>query len=140
MHKRLVLALVPATLLAVAVAPSSAAPKETKGTFAAAGTPDPSADAFDTCQGLSPAARFEVPFKVPAAGKLKVEITGYQGDWDLSVEGPSGAPLGTSAGFVDAATETVQLKFKKATEVVLVACNFVGGPTAAGSFVFTPTK
>ena len=140
MRTRLVVAVLPVALLGMAALPSSAAPKEVKGTFDATGVPDPSADGFETCQGLLPTARFEVPLEITEPGKLKVEITGFQGDWDLTVEDANGAVMGSSGGFIEATTETLQVKFKKAAEITIVACNFLGGPTAAGSYVFTPAK
>ena len=143
MRSRLVLAVLPVALVGVVALPSwaesKAGAKPVKGTFAANGLPDPSADAFETCQGLSPASRFEVPFSVPAAGKLNVELAGYTGDWDLALEDEAGTALATSAGF-DVPKESIQVKLKKATKVVIVACNFVGGPSAAGSFTYTPAK
>lgn len=142
MRTRLVLAVLPIALVGVTAASSLAAPKEMKGTFDAAASPDPTptAPGREVCQGLNPSSRFEVPLKVPAAGKLKVDLTGFLGDWDLTLESKSGAVMAQSAEFVEATTETIQVKFKKASEVVIVACNFAGGPTAKGSFVFKPNK
>lgn len=140
MRPRLVLAVLPLALVGVTAASSMAAPKQTKGTFDAAATPDPTPTAGEVCQGLTPTGRFEVPLKIPAAGKLKVELTGFEGDWDLTLEDAKGKVLASSAGFVEATTETYQVKFKKPATVTIVACNFLGGPTAAGSYVFTPNK
>jgi hypothetical protein len=140
MRTRLVLAVVPVALIGVTAAGSLAAPKETKGTFDAAASPDPTPAAGEVCQGITPSGRFEVPLKIPVPGKIKVDLTGFQGDWDLTIEDKTGAVLSQSAGFVEATTETVAVKFKKKTEITIVACNFAGGPTAKGSYVFTPTK
>lgn len=137
MRTRLVLAVLPVALLGVTAAGSLAAPKETKGEFTAAASPDPSSS---DCKGALASARSLVPLKLPAAGKFKVELTGFLGDWDLAVEGKGGAVLGASTGFVDATTETIQIKVKKAMDVTIVACNYAGGPTARGSYVFTPNK
>lgn len=139
MRTRLVLAVLPVALIGVTAATSMAAPKEMKGTFNAAASPDPTATVSEVCQGVSPAGRFEVPLKVPAAGKLAVELTGYVGDWDLTLESKSGDIMASSAGF-EVPVESFSVKFKKAAEVTIVACNFAGGPTAKGSFVFTPNK
>lgn len=138
MRTRLVLAALPVALLGVTAAGALAAPKEMKGTFDAAATPDPTPTAGEVCQGLTPSGRFEVPLKIPAAGKLQVDIS-FTGDWDLTLEDKSGNILAESAAF-EAPTETVAVKFKKATEIVIVACNFAGGPTAAGKYVYTPSK
>lgn len=140
MRTRLVLAVLPVALLGVTAAGALAAPKEMKGSFDAAASPDPTAAAGTVCQGLNPAGRFEVPLKLPAAGKIKVDLTGFQGDWDLTIEDKTGGVVASSAGFVEATTETVSLKIKKASEITIVACNFTGGPTAKGAYVFTPTK
>ena len=140
MRTRLVLAALPVALIGVTAATSLAAPKEMKGSFDAAGSPDPTATGFEVCQGLNPASRFEVPLKIPVPGKIKVDLTGFQGDWDLTIEDKTGAILSQSAGFVEATTETVTVKIKKKSEITIVACNFAGGPTAKGSYVFTPAK
>lgn len=141
MRTRLVLTVLPLALVGVVAAtPGTAAPKETTGKFTAAGSPDPSATAGEVCQGLNPASRFEVPLKITSPSKFTVEISGYAGDWDLTVESKTGAILGSSAGFVEATKETITLKIKKATEIVVVACNFSGGPTANGTYKITPNK
>lgn len=138
MRTRLVLAVLPVALIGVTAAGALAAPKEMKGSFDAAAAPDPTATAGEVCQGLNPSGRFEVPLKVPGAGKLKVDLA-FTGDWDLTLEDKKGNILAESAAF-EAPTETISVKFKKAAEVVIVACNFAGGPTAKGQYLFTPTK
>lgn len=141
MRTRLVLAVLPVALIGVVAAtPGTAAPKETTGKFTAAASPDPTAVAGEVCQGLNPSSRFEVPLKIAKPSKFTVEISGYSGDWDLTVESKTGAILGQSAGFVEATEETVSLKFKKPTEIVIVACNFTGGPTASGTYRITQNK
>jgi hypothetical protein len=137
MRTRPVLAVLPIALLVVTVASAAAAPKETKGEFTAAATPDPGTVA--ACEGVTPTSRHTVPFSVPAAGKMVVEISGFQGDWDLQLRGQDGSVLGESAGFLEE-KEIVTVKFKKAQDVVIVACNYAGGPSAAGTFVYTPSK
>lgn len=140
MRTRLVLATIPVALISATIASSSAAPKPFKGTFDAAATPDPTATAGEVCQGLTPTSRFEVPLKVPAAGTLKVDLTGFQGDWDLTVENTKGAVIASSAGFIENTTEKISLKLKKAMEVTVVACNFAGTPAASGSYEYIPLK
>ena len=137
MRTRLVLAVLPVALLGVTAPGSLAGPKEMKGDFNAAASPDPSSS---DCKGTFAAARSTVPLKLPSAGTFKVELTGFLGDWDLAVEGKGGSVLGASAGFVEATTETVQVKVKKAMEITIVACNYAGGPTARGNYVFKPAK
>ena len=81
MRTRLVLAVLPVALLGMTAPGSLAAPKQIKGAFDAAASPDPSAQATEACHGISPAGRFTFKFTVPAAGKLKYSLTGFQGDW-----------------------------------------------------------
>lgn len=141
MNRRLALVLVPAVALGVAASPSFGAPKKKPApitkTFAAAASPDPTPNATGACTQDLPGGEHVEPFTVPAAGTLKVELTGFQGDWDLCVLDASGSVLGSSTGFVEATTEVVQLKIKKKTAVQIVAQNGIGTPTAAGKYTFT---
>lgn len=138
MRTRLVLAVLPVALIGVTAATSMAAPKEVKGTFDASALPDPTPTLNEVCKGVSPAGRFELPMKISGAGKLTVDIA-FTGDWDLTVEDSKGNILAESAAF-EAPTEQVTVRFKRAAQVTIVACNFAGGPTARGKFVFTPAK
>lgn len=137
MRTRLVLAVLPVALLGVAAASATAAPKETKGAYSAAALPDPSPNATGTCLSTIPGGQQYDELKLPAAGKLKVEMTGFQGDWDLCLYDAKGTLVSSSAGFVENTTETVQLKVKKAQTVTIGAANVGGGPTAEVSWVFT---
>ena len=111
MRTRLVLAVLPVALVGVVAAPSSAAPKTTKGSYQAAAIPDPSPNGTGTCLSTLPGGQQYDELKLPAAGKLKVDMTGFQGDWDLCLY--SGDSLvSSSAGFVEATTETVSFKAK----------------------------
>jgi hypothetical protein len=134
---RLALVLVPALAVGAFAAPSVAKPKPITKTFTAAATPDPTPNATGACTQDVPGGEHVEPFEVPAAGTLKVSITGFQGDWDLCVLDASGRVLGSSIGFVEATTETVQLKLKKKTALQIVAQNGIGTPTANGTITFT---
>lgn len=141
MRTRLVLAVVPVALLGVTVATSAAAPKETKKSYTAAAAPDPAVNVDGACsEGLPGMGDHVEPFKVPAPGKLVVKMTGFQGDWDLCLFDAKGQNVAASAGFVEATTETISVKLKKAGPVTIVAQNLTGGPTAQVSYVFTPNK
>lgn len=138
MRTRLTLALVPLVALGVAAAPASlAAPKKITKTFTAAANPDPTPNGTGACTQDVPGGEHVEPFKVPAAGVLAVEITGFQGDWDLCLLDKDGEVIASSTGFIENTTEQVQVKFKKAAEVQVVAQNGIGGPTASGKIVFT---
>ncbi|HVF20553.1 MAG TPA: hypothetical protein VNA14_09950, partial [Mycobacteriales bacterium] len=85
-------------------------------------------------------------FKAPAAGTLKVEVTGFLGDWDLALndgkakrlaegDNASVTPTSMSTGSI---VEKLSYKVKKAGDLVIVVCNFAGGPTGSGKYTFTP--
>lgn len=139
MRNRLVLAVLPIALIGVAAAPSLAAPKTTKGSYAAAALPDPSPNATGTCLSTIPGGQQYDDLKLPAAGKLTVKMTGFQGDWDLCLYS-GGSLVASSAGFVESTTETVSFKAKKAMTVTIGAANVGGGPTAAVEWMFTTAK
>lgn len=135
MRARLVLAVAPLALVAVATLPSSAAPKEMKGSYTASaavpGAPD--------CDGTVPGSVHKAPIKVPGPGRFTAELTGFQGDWDFFLKA-NGGLLSSSEGSVDATTEVVSAKIKKAGTVDIESCNWAGGPTGSVKWVFTPTK
>jgi hypothetical protein len=127
------------------VAPSAtAAPKPkpiTKTYTATAGAPDPTNFAmmgYSVCAQNVPGSFDDETFKVPAAGTLKVELTGYVGDWDLLLMDGAREELANS-GLTDVqgAPEVVSVKFKKATETHIIACNWAGGPTGTVKYTFT---
>lgn len=131
------LAVVAAGSLAPAVAGPSKPKPITKTYTATALTPDPTPIAGDICTPALPTARHSEPFKVPAAGRLKVDIE-FTGDWALGLrDAKSGAQLASSDGGSPLDDEVMQVKFKKATEVLIDACNFAGGPTATVTYTFT---
>lgn len=139
--RRLVLVTLPLALVGVVAAtPGTAAPKPTEKRYTAAASPDPSPNAEGGCSRGIPGGEHIEPFKVTAPGKLVVEMTGFQGDWDLCVFDKSGKLLGSSTGFVEATTETVSIKFKKVADITIVSQNLIGGATAAMKYVYTPNR
>lgn len=122
--------------LSPAVAGPKPTPKPIKMTYTASATPDPTPIAFEICQPVTPTARHTTPFKVPAAGTLAITIA-MTGDWALGLRTKSGSTLASSDGGGPTDAESIQMKFKKATEVLIDACNFAGGPTAQVSYTFT---
>lgn len=120
-----------------ALVPASAAPKPITKTYSVGPlTPDPTPAARDICDPVTPTARHTEPFKVPAAGTLKVDIE-FQGDWALGLRDAKGARLAESDGSDLLVDESMQAKFKKPTEVLIDACNFAGAPTATVTYTFT---
>lgn len=120
--------------------PALAAPKPkpiTKTYTVGPLTPDPTPIAGDICDPATPTARHSEPFKVPAAGRLKVDID-FAGDWALAMrDSKKDTRLAESDGASPETDESMDVKFKKPTEVLIDACNFAGGPTATVTYTFT---
>jgi hypothetical protein len=92
---------------------------------------------YSVCAQNVPNSFDKQTFQVPAAGKLSVELSGFQGDWDLLLEDSDDSELayGGSSGVSN--TEATEVSFKRAQKVSIVACNFAGTPTASVKYVFT---
>jgi hypothetical protein len=133
---------------AVSASPAIGAPKKkppiTKTYTATAPTPDPSNAApsdYNVCPQNVPGSFQADDFKIPAAGTLHVEVSGYNGDWDALLMDAEKSEL-TSSGAggyppVNGGPEVMDIKFKKAETVTIVACNWAGGPTATVKATFT---
>ena len=135
-----------AVVAGLALSPAAvAAPKPkpiTKTYTATAPLPDPSngTNDYSVCAQNVPQSFHLERVTVPAAGTLKVELSGYTNDWDLLVMDGAGRELGGSGsgGYAPApAPEVVSLKLKKKTDVQIVACNWAGGPTGTVTYTFT---
>lgn len=129
------------SMVAVAAAgtltPALAAPKQIKKTYTAtAPTPDPTPIAGDICSPTLPGSFHEQKFTVPAAGTLKVTMV-QELDWALAMIDGKGKRLAESDGGTPTDAESMQVKFKKKTDVVIRACNFAGTPTSQVTYVFT---
>lgn len=114
-------------------------PKPITKTYTASATPDPTPIAGEVCQPTIPSARHTTPFKVPAAGTLAITIK-MDLDWALGLRTKSGSTLASSDGPNPTDAESIQVKFKKAQDVLIDACNFAGGPTAQVTYTFTYAK
>ena len=126
-----------AVIAAGTLAPASAGPKPITKTYTAtAPTPDPTPIAGDICDPLLPSAKHEEKFTVPAAGTLKVTAK-HELDWALALLDGTGKRLAESDSGDPVAQESMQVKFKKKTDVVIRSCNFAGPPTAEITYVFT---
>lgn len=141
MRTRLVLAVLPVTLIGVVAAtPGTAGPKPTSKSYTAAASPDPSPNAEGGCSRGIPGGEHIEPLKVTVPGKLAVEMSDFQGDWDLCVFDSKGNTIGSSTGFIEATKESVSIKIKKTGEYTIVSQNLMGGATAAMKYTFTPNK
>ena len=123
------------------LAPALAAPPKpiTKTYTATAPTPDPTPATGDICDPMLPGAKHEEKFTVPAAGTLKVTMV-QELDWALALLDGTGKRLAESDGSTPTDVESMQVKFKKKTDVVIRACNFAGTATSKITYVFTFAK
>ena len=150
---------IPAVALAVVSAglavPAEAAPKTIEKSFSATipvplagATSDPTAPV--ACAGAVapfPMSSHVESFSAPAAGTLKVEVTGFVGDWDIALDSngkriaegdnASVTPTNMSTGSI---VEKLTYKVKKAGDLDIIVCNFAGGPNGTGKYVFTFAK
>jgi hypothetical protein len=142
-HRRLLItALAVIAAGTVAVAPANAKTKAkpwSKTVSVTDPTPDPSGGAVagsDICNGKVP-AEAGTSVTIAAPGKLKADITGFQGDWALAVRDKSGAFL-TGDDENPPAMEALSFKVKKAGTYIVQACNLGGTPMASLHMAYTP--
>ena len=128
------------------MAPAVAAPKRTitKTYAVSAPVPDPTNAAggdYTVCPQTVPGSFQADGFQVPAAGTLKVELSGYNGDWDaLLMDSDKSEVAGSGSGGyppVAGGPEVIETSFKKSQKVTIVACNWSGGPTGTVKVTFT---
>lgn len=83
--------------------------------------------------------------KPTGAGTLVVDVTGFAGDWDITVMNGAGKVLGIGAGTITGdpsslgtdRKEKAVIKLKRGSELRIAVCNFGGGPTADAKYTFT---
>lgn len=138
-----------AVVLATAASPAAAAPKKkpiTKTYEATAIAPDPTNSApsspYEVCAQTVPGSFHTHAFKAPAPGKLVVELSNFQVDWDLLITDSKGTGLASSGngGYGTPAApsmEKASVKIKRAGTYNIIACNWAGTPTATVKYVFT---
>ena len=136
-----------AVVAAGALSPAVAAPPKpkpvSKSYVATAFPPDPSHATGETggvCSTTNPASQHNEPFTVPFPGVLKVDMSGFMGDWDLAIYS-GGSLMAESAQQLEEPIDrpesiTIKLK-KKGQKIQIRACNFSGGPTANVKYVHT---
>ena len=89
--------------------------------------------------GVNGVHKTTVPFKAPGKGKLSVSIENFEGDWDLYVTTKSGSVVGASDSSQlqgSPQEEKLSVSVGKGKKVNIVACNWAGGPTAEGHYMF----
>ena len=146
MRKSILLVMAITLALAVAAAPATAGKRKTlKKSFSAQAVPYPvtsSVQAGGCLNGQESVHKVTTSFKTPGKGVLDVELFDFVGDWDLHITDAAGHTLASSTSDnAGSATEQVMgLPLKKGFKVNIVACNWAGGPTAEGEYVYKYTK
>ncbi len=137
MRTRLALLAVPLALVSVVATSATAAPKAKPFSEKyTASAPVPGAGL--ACSGTTPMGQDLHEVKIPAAGKVTVDLKGFLGDWDLHVLF-NGAEVGVSEEIQPLADgEAVVVKLKKAGKLVINACNYNGGPSASVELKYAP--
>ena len=136
--RRPVLAALPLALLVLSGTAAVAGPKPKPFTTTyEASAPVPGVNS--ACAGGVPMARHLRDVPVPAAGRLKVDLTGFAGDWDLRLQ-QAGKDIAESQLLqpLDGQTESIVFPVKKAGTFTVVACNYYGGPTGSVRVAYTP--
>ena len=95
-----------------------------------------------TLEGISTDTR---TIKTVGPGSLVVDVTGFAGDWDITVMDAKGKVLGTGSGTTTAdpsslgtdLKEKAVLKLKRPAEYKIAVCNFGGSPSASVKYTFT---
>jgi hypothetical protein len=135
-----------AVVAAGAYAPATAAGRKApvKKSYDMTLPPIPDASTSSACSSKAaagPAVHVET-LTTTGPGVLSIKVTGFYGDWDMSVsdkDGVVGEGAGTSTPntSTSAGEETFEQKFKKAATLTITTCNFAGSPQAHGEYVFT---
>lgn len=130
-------------LAAVAAPSATAGPKKkpiTKSYDVVAPAPDPSnyaGQGYSVCAQNVPGSFDKKTIEIPAAGSLQVELSGFQGDWDLLLLDSDDAELASGSSSNLGGSETAESRFKKKQKVSIVACNWAGSPNATVKYTFT---
>ncbi len=132
---------------ALALPSDAAPPKPITKEYTVTLAPFPNAEWSNACQEKSPIpSDHEEPFKAPAPGLLKVQISGFIGDFDGAIVDGKGKYLAASdnaaatGGTSPNAVEGISYKIKKAGDFKIRVCNFLGTPQATVKYTFTFAK
>ena len=135
--------------LAATLAPAgAAAPKTISKTYDMQLLPLPlPAQGTVTClpaDGMEGLNKHTETLTAPAKGLLLAQVSGFTGDWDISVFTASGKNIGVGSGTSTGggapamnATDKIKLKIKAAGTYQIVMCNYAGTPQATGKYTFT---
>lgn len=140
MRKPVVILTVLALVMASLMGPAAAAKKKS-GSFSAQALPFPGPDGCNT--GVEGVHLVNEPFTAPFNGILTVTMVEFDGDWDLFLNDADGNMImsATESQLEGAPpTEEIVYPLKKRTEVVMMPCNWVGGPSATVDWEFVSLK
>ena len=149
MNRRLITAVVTAAAVAGLASPGFAKhkPPIEKSYDVTAPAPDPTnylsaggVQSYSVCAQTVPNSYHHETFKAPEAGTLKIELSDYQGDWDLLLMNSKKAEMGFAGSSDLGVPEKLTFKIKKADSFIIVACNWAGGPTGKVKYTFTYLK
>lgn len=146
MKKLTVLVLALALSALALAAPALAAKKKTVTEDWTATNPVPYPASFAGqgagCQeGQDALTRTSHAFTAPGNGLLEVTLDNFQGDWDVFVYAGDAIIGQSDAGQVISGAppgeKIIGLKLKKGQAIDILACNWLGGPTADAHLVYT---
>ena len=140
-RRRAVLLPLLAGAAAVALPAEAAPPKPfTKTVVFVDSTPDPSAYFLgpEHCLGQLPREE-PVRVDVPAAGTMKIDISGFTGEWSLIVFDGKGNVIGVADADAPA-TESLTMRVKKAGPVDVLPCNLFGTFEASLTYSWAPKR
>lgn len=142
MRKGVTALLILALVAVIAVAPATAAKKKS-GSFSAE-NPVPHPDPAAGCPGApDDLSRTVVPLKIPFSGVLTVTMSDFMGDWDLFLTDADGEHIvsATESQLQGAPPqEEVTIYLPKGFSVQMLACNWVGGPSAEVAWTLVAAK
>jgi hypothetical protein len=147
--------------LAPAMAATKTKPKPITASYTVEGIPVPSplvgepAEPANSCtnpdlEGVSTTTR---TIKTTGAGELVVGLTGFAGDWDITVLDGDDEVIAEGAGTTTGGevpvvgggngslgtdnVEKASVRLKKAATLKIAVCNYAGGQTANAKYTFT---
>lgn len=103
-------------------------------------TPDPSAFVVgpEHCLGRLPREK-PVTVAIPGSGIVRIAISGFQGEWSLLVSDPAGDVIATADADAPA-TESLEMRLKKAQRIQILPCNLAGTFEATLTYSYTYKK
>ena len=142
-RRPVLLALVVAASAASAVTlPAQAAPPKpfSKTVTFVDTTPDPSAFFLgpEHCLGRLPKEQ-PVPVEIPASGIVKIDISGFTGEWSLLVTNPKGDVIGVADADAPE-TESLTMRVRKPGRIDILPCNIAGTFEATLTYSWTYKK